>query len=68
MASDPISRRGFVESVGLAAGAATLIGPGGASRAVGANDKIRLALIGGPAGRLTAASVQASLDGERRPA
>ena len=43
MAFDPISRRGFVETVGLSA---AVLATGGASRAVAANDKVRLGLIG----------------------
>ena len=43
MAIEPISRRGFVETVGFSA---ALLAAGGTSRAVAANDKVRLGLIG----------------------
>jgi predicted dehydrogenase len=43
MATDGITRRGFVGAMGVTAGAAALLG---ASSAVGANDKIRIGLIG----------------------
>src|SRR5579864_2433719 len=46
MASDRITRRGFVETVGLSAGAAALLAAQGTSRAVAANEKVRLGLIG----------------------
>jgi predicted dehydrogenase len=45
MASDRISRREFVEAVGVTAGSAALLATG-ASAAVAANDKIRVGLIG----------------------
>src|SRR6185437_863885 len=43
MATDRISRRGFVEVVG---GSAALLASGGVSSAVAANDKVRIGLIG----------------------
>ena len=46
MATDRITRRGFVGAVGVTAGSAALLGAAGASAAVGANDKVRLGLIG----------------------
>jgi predicted dehydrogenase len=46
MATDRISRRSFVETVGLSAGAAALLASQGTSTAVGANEKVRLGLIG----------------------
>ncbi|HEV3167626.1 MAG TPA: Gfo/Idh/MocA family oxidoreductase [Isosphaeraceae bacterium] len=46
MATDRISRRDFVESVGLSAGAAALLATQSASTATAANSKIRLGLIG----------------------
>ena len=50
MGDERITRRGFVGAVGATAGAAAMIGarPGAASAkaAVGANDKVRVALIG----------------------
>ena len=44
MATDRITRRGFVGAIGVTAGAGALLGAGGA--AAGANDKIRIGLIG----------------------
>jgi len=44
MASDRLTRRGFVGAVGVTAGSAALLG--GTSQAVAANDKIRLGIIG----------------------
>jgi predicted dehydrogenase len=46
MATDRITRRDFVETVGISAGAATLLGAPGLSSASSANEKVRLALIG----------------------
>jgi predicted dehydrogenase len=46
MATERITRRGFVEAVGLAAGAATFAGAPAVHAAPGANDRIRLGLIG----------------------
>ena len=46
MATDRITRRDFVETVGITAGASALLGAPGASSAAPANEKIRLALIG----------------------
>jgi predicted dehydrogenase len=46
MATDRITRRDFVETVGASAGAATLLGAPGLSSAGSANEKVRLGLIG----------------------
>jgi predicted dehydrogenase len=46
MATDRITRRGFVGALGVSAGAATLAAHRGAVAAVAANDKPRLGLIG----------------------
>ena len=46
MASDRITRRGFVETVGMTASASAFLGAAGTSSAAPANEKIRLALIG----------------------
>jgi predicted dehydrogenase len=46
MASDPITRRDFVEVVGTAAGTAAVVGTPAFARASAANDRIRLGLIG----------------------
>src|ERR1700678_2678474 len=46
MATDRITRRDFVEAVGMSAGASALLGAPAASSAAAANEKIRLALIG----------------------
>jgi predicted dehydrogenase len=48
MATDGITRRGFVGALGITAGSAALLGTASAGRAAGfgPNDKIRLALIG----------------------
>src|SRR3954469_22013065 len=46
MATDRITRRGFVGALGVTAGSAALLGGAGASGAVGPNDKIRIGLIG----------------------
>jgi predicted dehydrogenase len=46
MATDRITRRDFVEAVGMSAGASALLGAPIASSAAAANEKIRLALIG----------------------
>jgi predicted dehydrogenase len=46
MATDRISRRDFVETVGVVAGASALLGASGTSSGASANEKIRLALIG----------------------
>jgi predicted dehydrogenase len=46
MATDRITRRGFVGAMGVTAGSAALLGSVGASGAVGPNDKIRIGLIG----------------------
>jgi predicted dehydrogenase len=44
MATDRITRRGFVGAVGVSAGSAAVLGASG--RAVAANDKIRIGIIG----------------------
>lgn len=46
MASDRITRRGFVGSMGAAAGTAAMMGANATAARTSANDKIRLALIG----------------------
>ena len=46
MATDRITRRDFVETVGMTAGASALLGATGTSSAAAANEKIRLGLIG----------------------
>jgi predicted dehydrogenase len=46
MLTDRISRRDFVETVGISAGAVTLLGTPGSARATSANEKVRLGLIG----------------------
>jgi FlaA1/EpsC-like NDP-sugar epimerase len=46
MATERISRRDFVETVGMTAGASALLGAAGTTWATSANEKIRLALIG----------------------
>jgi predicted dehydrogenase len=46
MATDRITRRGFVESVGVGAGAAALLSAHVSSPVIAANEKIRLGLIG----------------------
>src|SRR4051812_17240848 len=46
MATDRITRRGFVGAIGVTAGSAALLSAGGASAAPGPNDRIRLGLIG----------------------
>ncbi len=46
MATDRITRRDFVEAVGISAGAATLLGAPAIAGAWSANEKIRLGLIG----------------------
>jgi predicted dehydrogenase len=46
MATDRITRRDFVETVGMTTAASALLGAPGASSAAPANEKIRLALIG----------------------
>ncbi len=46
MSNDGITRRGFVESVGISAGAATFVGAPAIGRSASANDKVRLAIIG----------------------
>ena len=46
MATDRMTRRDFVETVGMTAGASALLGAPAASSAASANEKIRLALIG----------------------
>jgi predicted dehydrogenase len=46
MAMDEISRRSFVETVGISAGAATLLAAPGIGSASSANEKVRLGLIG----------------------
>ncbi len=46
MATDRITRRDFVETVGISAGAATLFATPGLSSAAPANEKVRLGLIG----------------------
>ena len=46
MRSDQVTRRSFVETLGYAAGAGTLLSSPAIARAQGANDKIRLGLIG----------------------
>jgi predicted dehydrogenase len=46
MASVGITRRGFVEAVGISAGATALLNAPGVAAAQSANDKIRLGLIG----------------------
>jgi predicted dehydrogenase len=46
MASEGMTRRGFVEAVGMAAGAASVIGAPAVGGTFPANEKVRLALIG----------------------
>jgi predicted dehydrogenase len=46
MATDRITRRDFVETVGMTAGVSAVLGASGTSSAAPANEKIRLALIG----------------------
>jgi predicted dehydrogenase len=46
MATDRITRRDFVETVGISAGTATLLGAPALGSAGSANEKVRLALIG----------------------
>src|SRR5882724_8363362 len=46
MATDWLTRRDFVEALGIAAGASTLLGAPGIVAGGSANEKIRLALIG----------------------
>jgi predicted dehydrogenase len=46
MATDPITRRGFAEVVGYAAGATALLGSPAIARGASAQEKIRLGLIG----------------------
>jgi predicted dehydrogenase len=46
MATDRITRRGFVGALSVTAGSAALLGAGGAAAGVGPNEKIRLGLIG----------------------
>ncbi len=46
MATDGITRRGFVEAVGISAGASTLLGAPAIAAGGSANEKIRLVLIG----------------------
>jgi len=46
MQTDRITRRDFVEAVGISAGAVTLVGTPGMASAPSANEKVRLGLIG----------------------
>jgi predicted dehydrogenase len=46
MTSERITRRGFVETVGVSAGAATLWGAPAMAKGISANEKVRLVLIG----------------------
>ena len=46
MATERMTRRDFVEAVGMTAGASAFFGAAGTSSAISANEKIRLALIG----------------------
>ena len=46
MSSEGITRRGFVEAVGISAGAASVLGAPAIGKGASANDKIRLGLIG----------------------
>jgi hypothetical protein len=46
MSSEGITRRGFVEAVGVSAGAASVLGAPAIGRAASANGKIRLGIIG----------------------
>src|SRR5262245_42660978 len=46
MSTDRVTRRSFVETIGYSAGAAALLAAPAVARRQGANDKIRLGLIG----------------------
>ena len=46
MASDDLTRRGFVEAVGVSAGAASLLGVPAIGKGAPASEKIRLGIIG----------------------